>query len=96
MNDNNHGGVRPNSGRKSKAEEMGLPKLIEDIVGDKGKRALIQKLYDRSVTKGDIKAITLLMAYIFGKPSDSGMLPIDADNVESVTITYVKPDGNKG
>ncbi len=95
MNNNNHGGKRENSGRKTKAEEMGLPKLIEDVIGEKGKKALVQKLYDKAVTKGDVKAITLLMAYIFGKPSDSGTLPVSEDDIESITINYIKPDGDK-
>lgn len=92
----NNGGAGRGGGRKTKAEEMGLPMLIEEVIGDEGKKALIQKLYDKSVKDGDVKAITLLMSYIYGKPSDSGVLPIDNDNIESVTINYIKPDGDKG
>ena len=91
------GGARAGAGRKSKAEEMGLPKLIEEVIGDKGKKAIIQALYDKSTgSKADVKAIALLMSYIFGKPSDSGIIPVDSDNIESVIINYIKPEGDKG
>jgi hypothetical protein len=91
MSDNrkNNGGAREGAGRKSKAEEMGLPALINEVIGEEGKKSLVEKLKELAL-KGDIKAVTLLMAYIFGKPSDSGALEI-SDDVESVTINYHKP-----
>ena len=91
----NNGGKREGAGRKTKAEEMGLPQLIEEVIGDEGKKKLVKTLYDNAVVSKDIKAITLLMSYIYGKPSDSGILPVDKEDIQSITINYIKPDGDK-
>ena len=64
-----NGGKRPGAGRKSKAEEMGLPSLIEDCIGEEGKRALIEKINAQAMA-GSYKHQELLMAYIYGKPTD--------------------------
>jgi len=64
------GGPRANSGRKSKAEEMGLPKLIEEVVGDTGKKELIQTIFDKA-KNGSFLHAQLLMHYMYGKPQDS-------------------------
>lgn len=63
------GGYREGSGRKSKAEEMGLPALIEECIGEEGKRALIEKLYEKA-RSGSFLHQQLLMHYIFGKPAE--------------------------
>lgn len=65
-----HGGARPNSGRKSKAEEMGLPKLIEDVVGEQGKRDLVQNIFEKAKA-GSFLHAQLLMHYMYGKPQDN-------------------------
>jgi len=63
------GGKREGAGRKTKAEEMGLPKLIEDVIGDTGKKDLIQKIFDKAKT-GSFLHQQLLMNYIYGKPTE--------------------------
>jgi hypothetical protein len=65
-----HGGPRPNSGRKSKAEEMGLPKLIEEVVGEVGKREVIQNIFEKA-KGGSFLHAQLLMHYMYGKPQDN-------------------------
>lgn len=64
-----HGGARPGSGRKTKAEEMGLPLLIEECIGEDGKRALINSIKKQAL-KGSFMHQQLLMQYIYGKPTD--------------------------
>lgn len=63
------GGKRDGAGRKTKAEEMGLPKLIEDVIGDEGKAEIIRVLFQKART-GSYLHLQLLMAYIYGKPQD--------------------------
>lgn len=67
----NHGGKRDGAGRKSKAEEMGLPALIEDVIGDEGKKKIIQMIYDQSIKADGFKDRQMLMHYMYGKPQDS-------------------------
>lgn len=63
------GGARLGAGRKTKAEEMGLPRLIEDCIGEMGKRALIESIRDKAIS-GSYLHQQLLMSYIFGKPQE--------------------------
>ena len=60
-------GENRNQGRKTKAQELGLPKLIEDVVGEEGKRNLIALIYEKAMT-GDFRFVQLLMNYTYGKP----------------------------
>lgn len=64
------GGYREGAGRKSKAEEMGLPKLIEEVIGDDGKRRLLEKIFEKAQT-GSFLHQQLLMHYLYGKPQDN-------------------------
>lgn len=65
-----NGGRREGAGRKTKAEELGLPLLIEECIGEKGKREIITKLYEKAKS-GSYLHIQLLMAYMYGKPQDN-------------------------
>lgn len=78
-----HGGQRNGSGRKSKAEEMGLPALIEEVIGEEGKRFLIQKIYSKA-NEGSYLHQQLLMHYIFGKPGDSVDITSKGQQIEGV------------
>jgi hypothetical protein len=91
------GGKRPNSGRKSKAEEMGLAALLEQSFGLEERRAVIQNL--TTIAKGTdfkaaVSASALLLGYTFGKPTEkhehSGQ---DGDAIEVVVrhVSEVKP-----
>lgn len=64
------GGFRENSGRKTKAEEMGLPKLIEEVIGEDGKKEIIQKLFEKAKS-GSFFHMQMLMHYMYGKPQDN-------------------------
>lgn len=73
-----HGGKREGAGRKSKAEELELPELIEDVIGIKGKRLLLKKIYIKA-KKGSYPHQQLLMAYIYGKPTETKKIEIQND-----------------
>lgn len=63
------GGARPGAGRKSKAELLGLPALLEECWTDADRRATLRALAAKA-SKGDMEAIKLLMAYAYGKPTE--------------------------
>jgi hypothetical protein len=87
------GGARTGAGRKSKAEEMGLPSLIEEVIGDTGKRALIEKIRIQAES-GSFLHQQMLMHYIYGKPSDTIDVTTngkDITNKEIVFRDYGKP-----
>jgi hypothetical protein len=65
-----HGGNRAGSGRKSKAEELGLSKLIDDCAGPDGMRDVITKLFQKA-KEGSFLHTQLLMQYYYGKPQDN-------------------------
>lgn len=58
------GGARPNAGRKPKADEEKLIKLLDSHINED---EVMQRLYEL-IQKGDMKAITLYMNYKYGKP----------------------------
>jgi len=80
---NGHGGRREGAGRASRAEVMGLPMLIEDVIGEVGKRDLIKKIFEQA-KGGSFNHQQLLMAYIYGKPQDSVDVTSAGEKIESV------------
>jgi hypothetical protein len=87
------GGSRRGSGRKSKAEEMGLPALIEEVIGTQGKRALIEKINEQAKA-GSFNHQQLLMQYIYGKPQDDIDITTNGKDIASKEIIfrdYAKP-----
>jgi hypothetical protein len=79
-----HGGVRPNSGRKSKADEL---KLIESLSAydDMAKSALL-----RGVQEGNFNYIKLFLEYRYGKPRQQ----IDITSAdESIQRLMIIPEG---
>lgn len=77
------GGARQGAGRKTKAEELGLPMLIDDVIGESGKRDLIKQLYDQA-KKGSFNHAQLLLAYIYGKPTEH----VKSDNVTELNVKF--------
>lgn len=68
------GGKKGRSGRKSKAEEMGLKALLDKCWTVKDREACIMKLAKTAndPLAGDrMDAAKLLMSYAFGKPKES-------------------------
>ena len=67
------GGYRPGAGRKSKAEEMGLAKLLDQCFVDEDRRKCIKALLEisrsRKASYSDrLKAIEMLLSYTYGRP----------------------------
>lgn len=79
---NGHGGTRNNSGRKSRAEEMGLPTLVEQVIGEDGKKTLLEKIFSKA-KEGSFLHQQLLMNYIFGKPTDKLDVTSKGDKIET-------------
>lgn len=65
-----HGGARPGSGRKSRAEEMGLRELLDSAWKLQDRQNVIEKLAELA-QGGDVKAAGLLLAYAYGKPHET-------------------------
>lgn len=68
-----NGGKRPGSGRKSKAEEFGLPILIDSRLSQEKWGKVIDNLYKFAVgsnPKAAVSAASLLLGYKFGKPTE--------------------------
>lgn len=70
----NSGGKKGRSGRKSKAEELGLLSLLESSFTLEDRRAVLQNLTE--IAKGNdpkaaVSAASLLFGYAFGKPKES-------------------------
>lgn len=66
------GGAIPGSGRKTKAEEFGLARLLEDCWTYEQRKEVISKLHEYALSgsKSAVSAATLLLAYAYGKPTE--------------------------
>ena len=75
----NRGGKRPGSGRKKRSEEQDVINLLDKHID----RDIVTLKLAELIKKGDMKAITLYMNYIYGKPinkiEQSGDLTIMGD-----------------
>lgn len=69
----NKGGKRARSGRKSRAEELGLAALIDSRLDPEKWGNVVDKLYDLAIgdnPKAAVSASSLLLGYKFGKPTE--------------------------
>lgn len=70
----NSGGKAGRSGRKSKAEELGLQSLLESAFGPEKREQVIRRLAEIASGPDDksvVSAASLLLAYAFGKPHET-------------------------
>ena len=65
-----HGGSRVGAGRKSRAEELGLPMLMNEVMTEDKWLKLFEVAYNKA-KDGSIKHLELLMNYKFGKPNQT-------------------------
>lgn len=86
---NNRGKIGNKGGRKSKAEELGLPALIDEVVGEAGKKKLISILYEQA-KKGSFPHHQMLMHYMYGKPVEHKSI----DKVSEILIKYSDDSGD--
>ena len=82
-----NGGKRPDAGRKSRAEEMGLMRLLNECWTLAQRERVIRKLAALA-SKGDIEAIKLLMAYAFGKPTEKHQHSGDVNAPLEIRVVY--------
>lgn len=71
---NGHGGTRPGAGRKTKAEELGFKKLLDECFTVADQKKVLRRLAKDS-TDDDFhtrhESRKLLLAYAYGKPRES-------------------------
>lgn len=84
---NGHGGKRAGAGRASRAEILGLPMLIEEVMGVDGKKELIQKIFDQAKA-GSFPHQQLILAYAYGKPSEHVDLTTQGEKIEGKEIIF--------
>lgn len=72
------GGKKGRSGRKSKAEEMGLANLLDRVWTTPDRENVVRSLHSKAV-EGNEKAAALLLSYAYGKPTER--------------VEHVNPDG---
>lgn len=77
-------GQKGRSGRKTKAEEMGLNALLDKCWTVAEREKCIRSLA-RQASAGELEAIKLLMSYAFGKPRES----VDLTHAGGIEIVYV-------
>lgn len=63
------GGQKGRSGRKTRAEELGLPRMLTECWKQSQRREVIEALHLAALT-GSVPAAALLMAYAYGKPTE--------------------------
>jgi hypothetical protein len=61
---------------------MGLPSLVEEVIGESGKRLLLESIYNKAQT-GSFLHQQLLMHYLFGKPTDTVDVTTGGDKLET-------------
>ena len=81
------GGPRPNSGRKSKAEELGLTAMLDKAWPESSRIKFfseLAKLAENPRTMQGMEAGKLLSAYTYGKPTEKQ----DHSGSISITVNY--------
>lgn len=81
-------------GRRSRAEELGLPRLLEKVVTDSKKLAVMRRLLkiaEEGSDKDSLKAIELLLAYVYGKPTQT--VDVSARVVTEYEVVWSEDSG---
>lgn len=68
------GGVRPGAGRKSKADELRLSAIMDDIGNTE---EVLRTLYKAACNPKNVQDRALWLAYKYGKPKDNEGLPTE-------------------
>lgn len=84
-----HGGARDGAGRKSKAEELELSALIDEVAGEDGKKTILTKIIEQAKS-GSYKHQELFMAYYFGKPNQKIDVTSKGKEISTITGMVVK------
>lgn len=94
MNKDNRGGARAGAGRPKRADEQDVINLLDKHID---RDIVTLKLYEL-IKKGDMKAISIYLSYIFGKPinkiEQSGDLTINGGLTLKELLKF-KDDGSE-
>lgn len=77
------GGARKGAGRRTKAEELELPALMDEIFGKDGRAKLLKKIKAQA-DAGSFAHQQLLLQYNYGKPTEHKKV----DKVSEILIEY--------
>lgn len=88
----NNGGARPGAGRKSKAAEAELRRLLKRCWPKEQREAAFKKLAERAAL-GSMEAIKFLSSYAFGKPVQRVIVEDDKpDDRGKVDLSQLSPE----
>jgi len=87
INFGNSGGKKGRSGRVSKAKILGLAELLDEAWPPARRCDFFQKLVAMGEA-GNMDAIKLLMAYAFGKPSET--VNLQSTDAITISVKYVE------
>lgn len=79
----NNGGARPNSGRKSKAEELGIKEKLAPMEAD------FLRVLAKEIKKGNPAALKMFAEYYYGKPRET----VDLNVPDGINIVFKKANG---
>lgn len=66
-----HGGARAGSGRKTKAEILGLAEMLSSCISQEDEMAMWKMVKDEAISKKNIGAAQFYIAYKYGKPTET-------------------------
>ena len=84
----NNGGARKGAGRKPVADEVKVAESFRAVLSD---GYVIEKLSEK-VEQGDMKAIELWLAYVYGKPKQVQQIDFDNESAPQVTFNVIRKD----
>ena len=80
---NGHGGKRPNSGRKSRMEELKMIERLTPMADD------AYKALHEGIKSGSVHFVKLFFEYYVGKPQQTMDLKIDDSQIQIKRIEWV-------
>jgi len=90
---NGHGGKRPGAGRKKKVDELAMIEALGKHIDNEA----VFRVLKREIAKGNMKAISIYMNYMYGKPVDRKDIEVESTNVDlSVNKTYDNKESKGG
>lgn len=82
-----HGGARPGAGRKPNSAREELPRLLDNAIPLADRTAILVALAE-AAKDGDIKAATLVLAYLYGRPIERQEVTGDAQGPLKVVVEF--------
>lgn len=84
----NNGGARPGAGRKPAEVRDELTRLLDQAVPTSDRLAILSAMSQKA-QEGDIKAATLMLAYLYGRPVERQEITTDQQPQPiKITVQY--------